>query len=69
MDEMIKDDDKVLILLSSHPNDEYETFVLTLINGELSFSYDQVSAALINHELRRKESSNGILAEALTARG
>ena len=28
MDEVIKDEDKALILLSCHPDEEYETFVL-----------------------------------------
>ena len=32
MDEVIKDEDKGLILLSSLLKEEYETFVLTLIN-------------------------------------
>ena len=30
----IEEDDKVLILLNSLPDEEYETFVLTLINGK-----------------------------------
>jgi len=33
MDEVIKNEDKRLILLSSLPDKEYETLVLTLING------------------------------------
>ena len=33
VDEVIKDEDKALILLSFLPDDVYETFVLTLING------------------------------------
>jgi len=53
MNEMIKDEDKSLIMLSSFPDDEYETFVLTLTNGNSSLSYDEVSTALMNHELRR----------------
>jgi len=55
MDEMIKSEEKTLNLLSYFPDDEYETFVLTLINGKSSLSYDEVSAALVNHELRRKD--------------
>ena len=67
MDEMIKEKDKTLILLSPLPDDEYETFVLTLINGKSSLNYDDVSAALMNHELRRKDkkSSNSTSAEIL----
>ena len=33
VDEVIKDEDKALILLSFLPDDVYETFVFTLING------------------------------------
>jgi len=71
IDEMIKDENKVLILLSSLPDDEYETFVLTLINDKSSLSYDEESTSIVNHELRRKnkESSNSTSAEVLTVRG
>ena len=64
-------EDKVLILLSSLSDEDYETFVLTLINGKQSLSYNEVSSALINHELRRKdkESSNSTSIEVLTIRG
>ena len=41
VNEIIKNEDKVLILLSSLPDDEYETFVLTLINNKSSRSYDE----------------------------
>jgi len=70
VDEVIKDEDKALILLSSLPDDDYKTFVLTLINGKQSLNYNEVSGALVKYELRRKnkESSNSTLAEALTAR-
>ena len=30
----IEEDDKVVILLNSLPNEEYETFILTLINSK-----------------------------------
>ena len=53
MDEVIKDNDMTLILLSSLPDKEYETFVLTLINSKQSLSYNDVSAALVNHRVRR----------------
>ena len=52
IDEMIKDEDKALIQLSSLLGEEYETFVLTLINGKRS---NVVSATLVNHEVRRKD--------------
>ena len=51
---------------------EYETFVLTLINCRQSLNYNDVSAALVNYKVRRKDkqsSSNGASAEALMVRG
>jgi len=72
VNEVIKDEDKALILLSSFPNEEYETFVLTLVNGKASLSYNDVSTALVNHEVRRKDkksSSSSTTVEALIARG
>jgi len=69
MDEVINDEDKALILLTSLPDEEYETFVLTLIDGKASLSYNDVSAALVNHEVRRKDESpsSGITTQALIA--
>ena len=55
VDVTIDDEDKALILLNSLPDDEYETFVLTLINGKVSLAYNDVTAALVNYELRKKE--------------
>jgi len=46
LDVVIEDEDKTLILLSSLPNERYETFVLTLIYGRTSLSYIEVTAAL-----------------------
>ena len=71
IDEMIKDKDNALILLSSLPDDYYETFVLTLINGKQSLSYNKVLTTLVNYELRRKDkkSFNSTLVKALTIRG
>ena len=71
VDEKIEDEDKVLILLSSLPDEEFETFVMTLFNGKSSLSYSKVKAALINLELRRKDkvSSDSTTADVLTARG
>ena len=51
VDEMIKNEDKVLILLSSLPDEEYETFILILINGKQLLSYSDVLATLVNHEV------------------
>ena len=67
----IEKEKKTLILLNSLPDEEYETFILTLINGEQSLNYNDVSVALVNYEVRRKDkqsSSNGTSAEALMVR-
>jgi len=61
-----------LILLNSFPNEEYETFVLTLINGKQTLNYSDVSTILINYEVRRKDkqfSFSGTSAEALMLKG
>jgi len=52
VDKVNKDKKKALILLSSLPDNDYETFVLTLINDEQSISHNKLLAALMNHELR-----------------
>jgi len=67
----IEKNDKGLILLNSLPNEEYEAFVLTLINGKLSRNYSDVSAALVNHEVRRKDifSFSSTTTEVMTASG
>jgi len=70
MNMVIEDEDKKLILLSSLPDEDYETFVLTLINNKQSLRYNEVFSALVNHKLRRKdkEFSNNTSTEALTVR-
>ena len=55
---MIKDEYKALILLSSLPDEEYATFVLTLINDKSSLRYNDVLAALMNHEVRKDKASS-----------
>ena len=68
LDVVTDDEDKALILLSSLPNEGYETFVLTLINGRISLNYKEVTTALVNLELRRKDkeySTNDTSAEVL----
>ena len=49
----IEEEDKAVILLNSLPEEEYETFTLTLINGIQTLNYSEVSAALVNYEVRR----------------
>ena len=39
---------QALILLNSLPDEEYETFVLTLINDKQTLNYSDVSAILVN---------------------
>ena len=51
------EEDKAVILLNSLPREEYETFTLTLINERKSLNYSEVSAALINYEVRRQDLS------------
>ena len=43
-----------MILLNSLPDEEYGTFTLILINGKQTLNYSEVSAALINYEVRRQ---------------
>ena len=38
----IDEEDKTVILLNSLPEEEYETFTLTLINGRKSLNYNEV---------------------------
>jgi len=69
---VIEDEGTALILLSSLLDERYEIFVLTLINGRTSLSYSVVTIALVNLELRRKDtesSSSDTSAEVLAARG
>jgi len=60
------------MLLSSLPDEGYETFVLTLINGRTSLGYKEVTTALVNLELKRRDkecSTSDTSAEVLAARG
>jgi len=60
-----------LILLYSLPDEEFGTFVLTLLNGKQTLNYSDVLAVLVNYEVRRKDkqsSSKSTSSEALTVR-
>ena len=46
MDVKIEEEDNVLILLNSFPDEEYEIFTLTLINGKQTLNYHDVSLLL-----------------------
>ena len=54
VDVKIEEEDNAVILLNSLLDEAYETFVLTLINCKQIFNYSDVSGALINYEMRRK---------------
>ena len=72
MNVKIYEEDKTVILLNSLPEEEYETFTLTLINGRQSLNYNEVSAALVNYEVRRQDrlsSSGSTTVEVLAVRG
>ena len=72
VDVKVDEEDKAVILLNSLPAEEYETFTLTFINGRQSLDYHEVSSALANYEIRRKErqsSQASSSAEALAVRG
>ena len=72
VDVMIDEEDKAIIFLNSLPEEEYETFTLTFINGRQTLDYHEVSSALTSYETRRKErhpSQSSSSAEALEVRG
>ena len=58
--------------MNSLPRKEYETFTLTFLNERKSLNYNEVSAALVSYEARRKDrlsSSGSKTAEALEVKG
>ena len=57
VDVAIKKEDDVVILLNSLLDEEYDTFVLTLINGKQTLNYSDVSATLVNYKVRRRTSN------------
>ena len=71
VDVEIDEENKAVILLNSLPQEEYETFSLTLINGRKFLNYNEVSAALVNYKVRRQDrlsSSGSTTVEALEVR-
>ena len=48
VDVEIKEEDKAIFLLNSLPDEEYATFVLTLINDKQTLNYNDVSTVLVN---------------------
>ena len=69
VDVNIEEEDKTLILLNSLPDEEYETFVLILINGRKSLNYNDVSAALVNYEVRKKDKQSSVGMLVVRGRG
>jgi len=72
VDVEIDEEDKAVILLNSLPEEEYETFTLTLINRRKSLNYNEVSTALVNYEVRKQDrlsSSGSTTVEALAVKG
>jgi len=72
VDVEIEEEGKAVILLNSLPEEEYEIFSLTLINGKKFLNYNEVSAALVNYEVRRQDilsSSGSTTVKVLAIRG
>ena len=55
VDEKITDEYKAVILLGTLPDEEYDTFMLTLLNERSSLIYSKVTNTLTNYDLRRKD--------------
>ncbi|KAL4580653.1 hypothetical protein LXL04_016853 [Taraxacum kok-saghyz] len=69
LDEEIKDEDKVLILLNSLP-DSYAHLTTTLLHGKVTISFEEVSNPLMNYEIRHADKQmNSSTSEALVVRG
>ncbi|CAL2233266.1 unnamed protein product [Prunus armeniaca] len=69
IDVEIPDEDKALCLLNSLP-DDYDHLTTTLLYGKSEVKLDEVSAALVNHECRKKEQkTQNSQTEALVAIG
>ena len=71
VDVKIEEEDNVVILLNSFPDEEYETFIQTLINSKQTLNYSDVLAALVNYKVRRKDKQSSFKStssETLTVR-
>ena len=71
VDIIVEDEDKAMLLLCSLPEDDFGTFVLTMINERTTVSYKEVTSALVNFELRKSdgEPSEKTSGDALAVRG
>ncbi|KAM1232702.1 hypothetical protein ACFX13_002545 [Malus domestica] len=69
LDEHVKDEDKALILLNSLP-EAYDYLATTLIYGKDTINFENVSNALMNHEVRHKDKQvHNTASDALFVRG
>ena len=70
LDETFKDEQKAMLLIGSLP-DELDHLCITLIHGKEKLSFEEVCAALLNYEIRKKDQKENRdeSAEALTVRG
>ena len=67
VDVAIEEEDKALILPNSLPDEQYETFILTLINGKQTLNYSDVSATL--YKLRSEEEVQAAFFQWYISRG
>ncbi|PON41859.1 hypothetical protein PanWU01x14_286250 [Parasponia andersonii] len=69
LDETFKDEDKTMLLIGSFP-DELDHLCITLLHGNEKLFFDEVSATLYNHEIRKKDQKENkdVPAEVLTVR-
>ncbi|KAM1151943.1 hypothetical protein FF1_034597 [Malus domestica] len=68
LEEIIKDEDNALILMNSLP-ESYQPFGTTWIYGWGTIKYDEISSALMNHEVRHLDIQERNNSEALMVRG
>ncbi|KAG8497200.1 hypothetical protein CXB51_008576 [Gossypium anomalum] len=70
LDEKFEDEDKVLLLLNSLP-DEYDHLTTTLLHGKDTITFDAVCSALYRFETRKKDKRDlrDTTTEVLTVRG
>jgi len=72
VDVKIDEEDKAVISLNSLPEEEYETFTLILSNRRQTLNYSEVSATLMNYEVKRQDRLSFLwstTAEILAVRG
>ncbi|PON46508.1 hypothetical protein PanWU01x14_251540 [Parasponia andersonii] len=69
LDETFKDEDKEMLLIRSLSN-ELNHICITLLHEKEKLSFDEVSAALYNHEIQKKNQNENrdVPVEALIAR-